>query len=412
MKLAIIGCGASGMTAAISAIRSGADAADITIYEASDRPGRKILATGNGRCNLGNDYLDASCFYTSNEDGDEFLKELISSFSVDDLKDFFDSLGIITVTRNGYLYPRSMQASSVLNALMTELNGAGVRIIYSSVVTSIEKTDDVFMLTVNGSQTKCDRVIIASGLGSGGFEIKDSDTSVMISSIVKNEINIFRNTLPALCGLTVSEDISSCAGVRAKGSISIYSGDEFLGCDEGEIQFTKECISGIPVFQVSRQAARLLDMNKTVTALVDLMPDMTSDELLAYITKNINRHPDRKIYEILNGMLNEKIAKYLYLKAGISGRDEVSKIPSGNIERLIALCKGLPFTITGTEKKEKAQTMCGGVSISSVDNNCMLKHVSGAYVTGELLDIDGKCGGYNLYLAWATGLVAGRSVVK
>ena len=119
MRISIIGCGASGMTAAISAIRSGADPAQITIYEASDRPGRKILATGHGRCNLGNEYLDASCFYTSDREGDEFLDELISSFTAYDLKSFFDSLGIITVSRNGYLYPRSMQASSVLNALMT-----------------------------------------------------------------------------------------------------------------------------------------------------------------------------------------------------------------------------------------------------------------------------------------------------
>ena len=148
MRISIIGCGASGMTAAISAIRSGADPAQITIYEASDRPGRKILATGNGRCNLGNEYLDASCFYTSDREGDEFLDELISSFTAYDLKSFFDSLGIITVSRNGYLYPRSMQASSVLNALMTELNSAGVQPVYSSVVTCIERSDDVFLLSL------------------------------------------------------------------------------------------------------------------------------------------------------------------------------------------------------------------------------------------------------------------------
>ena len=412
MKISIIGCGASGMTAAISAIRSGADPADITIYEASDRPGRKILATGNGRCNLGNEHLDDSCFYTSDEDGDEFLKKLISSFSVDDLKAFFDSLGIITVSKNGYLYPRSMQSSSVLNAFMTELSCAGVRIVYSSVVTSLEKTDEEFLLIVNGSQVKCDRVIIASGLGSGGFDIKSSEASGIISSLVDDGKNSFKKTLPALCGLTVSEDISSCAGVRAKGSISLYSGDKFLGCDEGELQFTRECISGIPVFQVSRQAAIFLDEIKPVSAIVDLMPDMTCDELSSYIRNNISRHPERKIYEILNGIINDKLAKNIYLKAGISGRDEVSKIPSCNIDRLITLIKELQFTVTGTEKKEKAQTMCGGVPLSLIDNNCMLKSVSGAYITGELLDLDGKCGGYNLYLAWATGLTAGRSVVK
>ncbi|MBP1585887.1 MAG: aminoacetone oxidase family FAD-binding enzyme [Lachnospiraceae bacterium] len=411
MRISIIGCGASGMTAAISAIRSGADPAQITIYEASDRPGRKILATGNGRCNLGNEYLDASCFYTSDKEGDEFLYELISSFSADDLKAFFDSLGIITVSKNGYLYPRSMQASSVLNALMTELNSAGVQPVYSSVVTCIERSDDGFMLKVNDSQVKCDRVIIASGLGSGGFEIKNSDTSVMIGSLLKDK-NRFRKNLPALCGLTVSEDITSCAGVRAKGSISLYSDDEFLGRDEGELQFTKECISGIPVFQISRQASLYLDMKRPVMADIDLVPDMSSDELSSYIMNNIETHPDRKIYEILNGLINDKLAKYIYLKAGISGRDEVSKIPSGIIDRLITLCKELIFTVTGTESKEKAQTMCGGLSIEAVDQNCMLKDCRGAYVTGELLDIDGKCGGYNLYLAWATGLIAGRSAVK
>ncbi len=412
MKISIIGCGASGMTAAISAIRNGADPSDITIFEASDRPGRKILATGNGRCNLGNEYLEASCFYTYGKQGKDLLGRLLSEFDTDDLKAFFRSLDIITVSKNGYLYPRSMQASSVLNALMTEINDAGVGIVYSALINSICKKDGRFVLKTADSCYEADRVIVSSGFGSGGFDVKAEGMDIKRDLSMMSDSFEYRTPVPALCGLVVSEDITSIAGVRTKGGISLFSYEELLGCDEGELQFTKECISGIPVFQVSRQAAHALKAGQPVSAELDLIPEMTEDELRTEIYDRIKAHPSRKIYEILNGLINDKLIKYIYLGAGISGRDKVLDLPSEKIDMLILLFKHLLFEITGTEKQDKAQTMSGGVSISSVNDDLSLKGSDGLYITGELLDIDGKCGGYNLYLAWATGLIAGRSAAK
>ena len=409
MEIAIIGCGASGMAAAVSAVRNGADPHHITIYEASDRPGRKLLATGNGRCNLGNEFLDESCFYLSDEAGLIFLSSLLRSFTVSDLTAFFESLDIITESKKGYLYPRSMQAASVLNSLMTEINESGIRICFNTPVTGISKDKAGFILRSGDQNFSADKVIVSTGLGSGGFAIPGFEASGLFSCI---EDLSFKKLLPALCGLKVSEDISSVAGVRARGGVSLYSGNEFLGSDEGEIQFTKDCISGIPVFQVSRQASVYLDQSRSVTASVDLCPEISEEDLKLLLTDRIRRHPGRKIYEIFNGVINEKLLKFVYLKAGISGRDKVLDIPEEKKNTFIETLKNLRFEIIGTEKSEKAQTMRGGIELINLNEDCELKRAPGLYVTGELLDIDGKCGGYNLWLAWATGIAAGRSVAK
>ncbi len=409
MEIAIIGCGASGMAAAVSAVRNGADPHHITIYEAFDRPGRKLLATGNGRCNLGNEFLDESCFYLSDEAGLIFLSSLLRSFTVSDLTAFFESLDIITESKKGYLYPRSMQAASVLNSLMTEINESGIRICINTPVTGISKDKAGFILRSGDQNFSADKVIVSTGLGSGGFAIPGFEASGLFSCI---EDLSFKKLLPALCGLKVSEDISSVAGVRARGEVSLYSGNEFLGSDEGEIQFTKDCISGIPVFQVSRQASVYLDQSRSVTASVDLCPEISEEDLKLLLTDRIRRHPGRKIYEIFNGVINEKLLKFVYLKAGISGRDKVLDIPEEKKNTFIETLKNLRFEIIGTEKSEKAQTMRGGIELININEDCELKRAPGLYVTGELLDIDGKCGGYNLWLAWATGIAAGRSVAK
>ena len=407
-KIAIAGCGASGMVAAISAVRNGADPGSVTIYEASDRPGRKILATGNGRCNLGNEFLDRSCFYTSDAEGVRLIDEIISSFSVSDLKDFFDSLDLMTVSKNGYLYPRSMQSSSVLNALLTELKCMGVEIRYLSPVRNIMiSSDGLIGFNAGDSKEKADKLIISCGLGSGGFDIRDIGLKQLSDGVFN-----YKKPFPALCGLSVSEDISSVMGVRAPGKVSLYSGESLLGTDEGEIQFTKDHISGIPVFQISRFASICISEGKPVRLSLDLMSDISVSELEEIFDDKIRKHPHRKIYEIFNGAINEKLLKYIYLKAGISGRDDVLSISKDKRDLFIGFCKRLSFDVTGTEDKDKAQTMCGGIPALCIGEFCELIDQPNVFVTGEIIDIDAKCGGYNLYLAWATGMAAGRGAAK
>ncbi|MCR4791656.1 MAG: aminoacetone oxidase family FAD-binding enzyme [Lachnospiraceae bacterium] len=405
MNISIIGCGASGMTAAISAIRNGADPECITIYEASDRPGRKILATGNGRCNLGNEFLDRSCFYVSDDRGRTFVDGILSSFSTDDLKEFFDSLGIITVSKNGYLYPRSLQALSVLDALVKTCEDAGVRIEYSSPVTGIKKTGDRILLNFGDCSEETDRVIISSGMGSGGFAIKGIDALGIFDGLGLE----LRKAYPALCGLKVSDDIRSVAGVRAHGKVTLMSEKTDLGEDEGEIQFTKETVSGIPVFQVSRQASAYLADGRRVYAVLDLMPEVSADDVSEMIRKRIRMYPEREAAFLLNGVLNNKLSSYVLKRSGIKNELKTGQIDYDKTVRLSDNIKALKFDITGTESAEKAQTMEGGISLNEVRDDLELKKHKGIYVAGELLDIDGKCGGYNLYLAWATGLIAGRS---
>ena len=408
MKIAIIGCGASGMTAAISAIRNGAGSESITIYEAFDRPGRKILATGNGRCNLGNECLEKSSFYTSDGNGDEFLSYLIHTFSVDDLKKFFESLGVITCSKNGYMYPRSMQASTVLNALIRECNDAGVCIRYSSPVSDIKRSGEGLILTVGGKEERADRVIVASGFGSGGFLPKGTDVTELLKGL---GIHV-KKPLPALCGLKTSDKKITAAGVRAAGKVTLLSEDGILGFDEGEIQFTKETVSGIPVFQISRLASVNLSKGKRVYALLDMMTERSYGEIVSVIRRIASMYPERSVLSVLEGILNNKLAMLVLERAQIPAEIKASDLKDVQAEKIVHNIKELRFEITGTEAFEKAQTMCGGVPVGEIDKNCSLKSDENIFITGELLDIDGKCGGYNLYLAWATGLIAGRSAVK
>ncbi len=408
MKVAVIGCGASGMTAAIMAVRNGLNASDITIYEASDRCGRKILATGNGRCNLCNDVMNKDMFYTSGKAGDELLEHILETVSVDDIKAFFDSLGVLTVSKDGYIYPRSMQALTVEEALKNACDDLGIKIITSSVCTEITSDGSGYKLVCGGKSIYADKVVLSVGLGSGGFLVKGFDLKSML-----NSLNIpFSDMYPALCGLDTSDDLRSIKGVRAKGKVSLFVDDKFEASDEGEIQLTEKAVSGIPVFQISRIAGRALAKGSKLHVLLDMMSEYSSDEISALVDDRIAKYGKSQMYFAFNGMMNNKLMSYILKRSGISNNETASGIDIGRIKKLKDNLKALRLNICDIQSSDKAQTMSGGIELSEVSCELELKSLKGLYAVGEILDIDGKCGGYNLYLAWATGIICGRSIAR
>ena len=414
-RLIIVGAGASGMMAAISAAKNNKDT-EIIILEHGTKPGRKILATGNGRCNLTNKKLDKECFRS--HDG-ENIEGWLKEYDSESIINTFYEFGMLTFDKGGYIYPYSRQASTVNDTLINQCESLGVKFVLDAHVIDIEVCEDnTFKVLAsigfeeNGVRQKkresftADKVILASGgkayssLGSDGSGYK----------IAKNLGIKMIPTVPALTGLKCKENVYKLgAGVRTNAKISLYVDHEMVCEDEGELQLTEYGISGIPVFQVSRFASYgLLDGCK-VHVNIDFMPEFTEEE----IRRNIDLFGKKcqgNIGNILAGMINIKLKDMILAHCRIDENLITSELSEEDINKLIGCLKNFYTVVTETNDFSQAQVCAGGVRLSEVDMNFQVKRIPGLYIVGELLDVDGICGGYNLHWAWLSGIIAGRDV--
>ena len=407
----IIGGGASGLMAAITAAENGSS---VTILEHMPRVGKKILSTGNGKCNLTNLNMTDACFRCSEEG---FPMQVIDRFSVDDTLRFFRRIGVLTTDRNGYVYPYSGQAQTVLDALRDRADSLGVRIVCECKILDIKKTkDERFLIkTDKGNQTG-DFVVLAAGSMAAASTGSDG-SGYELAKLLGHKV---KKPLPALVQLKCRGDFfKAISGVRTEARVSLYMvgrhGDigEFLAEDTGELQLTDYGISGIPVFQVSRYAADALNRNKQVVALIDYLPSYDARELFALLKEQRKNLSDRTAEMFLNGLFHKKLAS-LFLKAvSIRPETRAGKISDRSLEELCEVIKESVYEVTATNPYEKAQICMGGVDTREINPETMeSKWISGLYFAGEILDVDGICGGYNLQWAWSSGYVAGISAAK
>ena len=385
-KIIIIGAGASGLMAAIHAAGQGAN---VTILEQNDLPGRKLLATGNGRCNLTNLRQEPSC-YRGDDPG--FVSHALSFFSFRDTVRFFSSLGIYTVNRDGYLYPRSGQASQVRDLLSMEAGERGVKIRCRTGVKSVEKRPEGgFLVNVEGYSYPCDALILANGSQASRIEGSGPSGYMFASSLGHRIIN----TVPALVPLVSREKIN-WHGVRTEGNLSLKVDDTTVSQASGELQLTSYGISGIPVFEISRFAAKALLEDRKVTLFIDFFPDFDAEGLAKMLEERQKNCPYKKEKELLKGLFPDKLIEVLV------GR-----------KNLIQAIKSFPLTIVDTKGFSQAQAAAGGVDTSEVDPCTMESRITrGLYFSGEVLDIDGTCGGYNLQWAWSSGALAGTCAAQ
>jgi len=404
----IVGGGASGLLAAIIAAESGAT---VTILEHMPRVGKKILSTGNGKCNMTNLHMTAEC-YRSGVDG--VPMQVIDKFSVSDTIAFFRRLGVLTTDKNGYVYPASGQAQTVLDALRDKAESLGVCTCCDSKVLSINKKKDGRFAVKTESQTySADFAILCAG--SMAAKTTGSDGSGY--DLAKNLGHKIKKPLPALVQLRCKGDFfKSIAGVRVDVKVSLYIMDKngergiLLAEDQGELQLTDYGISGIPVFQVSRYAAEALDHKKRVLAVIDFLPEKTEDELFEILKDQRKYLSDRKTGDFINGLFNKKLAA-LFLKAARIKLDQsVDGLTNKMLAELCHAIKETTFEVIGTNPYDKAQICMGGVDLKDIDIRTMeSKLVPGLYFAGEILDVDGICGGYNLQWAWSSGHLAAVS---
>jgi len=398
--VAVIGGGAAGMMAAITAAREGVK---VTILEHKDRIGKKILSTGNGRCNFTNTFQTPACYRSDNRD---FAWNIIQKFNVEKTISFFKELGIYPKDRNGYLYPYSDQAAAILEVLQIEIAKLDICVMTEINVLDIQSVKRGIRVTTDKKTITVDSVILACG--SKAAPVTGSDGSgYQLAKLLGHRIV---PVLPALVQLRCAEKFyKSISGVRVQGTVEIYADDISLASDTGEIQLTNYGISGIPVFQVSRYAAKAIYQKQSVTAVLNFMPDMNKDEFLSFLQERITLCPHKTLDEFFTGIFPKKLCELWIRLSRLPKEMRVSDLSGEQLEKLVLLIQHLRTHITETNAFEQAQICCGGVDTTEINPDTLeSNYVPGIYFAGELLDVDGICGGYNLQWAWSSGFVAGR----
>lgn len=403
-QVLIIGGGAAGLTAAIWAARSGAA---VTVLEHMDRVGKKILSTGNGRCNLTNAKMDKSCYYCTEPD---FPMEAIRQFGWKETLRWFSSMGVLCKSRmETYYYPVSDQASSVLDALRLEIERLGVRVVTGCVPQKLswEKKKGKTRFFVQSSQGNFsgDALILACGSKAAPNTGSDGSGYVLAESLGHSIIK----PLPALVQLRCQgKHYAQMAGIRTEARLTLLAAGKKERVEEGELQITDYGISGIPVFQFSRFAARALAEKKKVQVLIDFLPFMGEEESRVFLKERFAVFGQRKGEDFLNGVVHKKLAHVLLKTVGIPLGEPVGETSKKQRNMLFYALKEYDALVSSVNPFANAQVCSGGVDTAQVDAHTMeSKLVDDLYLAGEILDVDGRCGGYNLQWAWSTGKIAG-----
>lgn len=407
MKLIIVGGGASGLVAAIAAARTARKDTDVLLLEGGAKPGRKILSTGNGHCNMTNEKALPMAYYSDNT---VVLDDLMARFSYRDVLDFFNELGIPSVSRDGYYYPKNREASSIRDALVSEVERLGVRVFNNTKIVKAEKNRDCFVLTAeDGHEYRGDRVILACG----GMAYPKSGSDGSGYNLAMDLGHNIIQPLPGLVALTAEENwVKNFAGVRLDGTVTLQVDGIRRRSQQGEIQLTDYGISGIPVFQLSGDAVDALSQNKKTAILLNFWDNKTETDILFALKMRCKARPDWETGELLRGIVPNKCIATLLNLSKIELHVPCKTISVSSLTKLARNLSQLTFTINGAKDFESAQITRGGVSLEDVDRNLQSKLTPGLYFAGEILNVDGPCGGYNLQWAWTSGHEAGLAAVK
>lgn len=396
----VVGAGASGLMAAITAAREGAL---VTVLEAMEKPARKLLMTGNGRCNLTNlDFSRKDC-YRGNDPS--FWQQVYAQFDEKQTMAFFEEMGLLLQKRGGGVYPLTDQASSVVDRLLLEVQKLPVKLKCQEKVVRMERSGDRWQVCTETWHYEADAVILACG--SRSVPATGSDGSGY--ELAKLAGHTIVRPLPALVPLKCREGfVKKLAGLRTRADLTMYITDKdghgkAVYTESGELQWTEYGISGIVVFQLSRYAACALPQGSKVQVQIDCLPSVKEETLLEMLKKKM---PEESIADALTGMIPKKMIAVILELCRIKRAS--SRPDAETLQEVCHTIKQLSVTVTGTRSFEQAQVCAGGVSTGEVNPKTMESKIChGLYLTGELLDVDGICGGYNLQWAWSTGYVAG-----
>ena len=397
MDIVVIGAGASGLVASIFAKN---DTNKVTILERFDKSAKKILVTGNGRCNYWNEDFDNIHFNSNNI---EFLKEVNTLENRNKVLAFFKSIGIEPTIKNGYYYPMSKEASSVRNALLNEANKRKIEIYNNINVRDIRKENNKFIVTFDNGSVVCDKVIVATG--SNSYYKEENLGYEICKRLGHNIIEV----IPSLVQLVGQGNyFKDWAGIRNNAKVRLFVDNQLMKEEDGEIMLTDYGVSGICVFNLSSIANRKLKGNKKVEVKINFLPQINNlKEYLEDRNKNLS---DRVLNDFLEGLISYKLINVILKKINLNNR-YWNTLNDSEKDLLIDNLVNFTVEIIGSKSFSDSQVCSGGVDTKELDPKSFESKICpGLYIVGELLDVDGDCGGYNLGFAWISGMIAGESV--
>ncbi|KZL93049.1 NAD(P)/FAD-dependent oxidoreductase [Clostridium magnum] len=406
-EIIIIGGGASGIIASITTKDMGKDTA---ILEGSSRIGQKILTTGNGRCNITNRNITSSRFHSKNPD---FFNYALNNFTVEDTTNFFYSLGLPLTTLEGdKMYPLSLQASSVLDVFRMALEDRNIPIYLNSKVKNIQKNSKRFKITTtSGEIYECNKLILCCGGKSAPNT--GSDGSGFSLAMALNHSLV--NPVPALVQLKLAyKNLKSLSGIKFNGFAEIIINKTSIRKEFGEILFTDYGISGPPILQLSRIASCALSEGNSVYMTIDMMPDLSKENLIEFLENHWGIFSYRSVLNSFVGLINKKIIPILLKEASISNiHKPCYELDWNEKQNIFTLLKNWTFEVCDTNSFKNSQVTAGGINTVEVNPNTLESNlVKNLYFAGELLDVDGDCGGFNLQWAWSSGFIAGKSAAE
>lgn len=398
MKVLVIGGGASGMMAALTAAEDPRN--QVTLLERQSRVGRKLLATGNGRCNLTNLHASADHYHGQNP---EFVRTALERFPVEATLDFFRSLGLLTVAEDsGKVYPFSDQANSVVDVLRFALDARGIDLRLGCEVQSIGKKARGYNVKTAEEAFYCDKLIISCG-GAAGGKLGGTDLGYKLLRSMGHTVTPLH---PALVQLkTDTSATRSLKGVRADAGLTLKRNGTTVLTNSGEVQFTDFGISGPAIFEMSREAG----FGGDLILLLDLLRPMTEAALSAFLAAKQTQMPQLPLEDFLTGILHNRLGRVVLKQAGLDLTRQAESLTEKELAHIAHWIKFFPLTVTGVMGLELAQVTAGGVLTSEFRPDTLESRLCpGIFAAGEVLDIDGDCGGYNLQWAWSSGRLAGQ----
>lgn len=398
-KMIIIGAGAAGLVVAICSARLGRQ---VLLLEQNNKIGKKILVSGNGKCNIGNKYIALHRFHSENP---VFAEEVLRGYDLPVVEKFFTSIGLELVEgKEGKMFPMSLQASSVVELLEYEAKRVGVEIVCDCAVTGIEKKEQDFTVETSQGSMTCKKLVITSGSPAapqlGGSNAGYAFATKMGHSLIPRH--------PSLVQLCSDESwVKGCAGVKVAGLAKLYANGEHITEKKGDLLFTNYGISGLAILDLSREVSTRLANFDYCELSLDLIPELSKEKLTNLLLARVKKESEKPLTLWLQGILNKKLIPVILeqSKCKVCTEDALGR---KELNKLVHAIKNLKLSISDTKGFKGAEVATGGIDTIEVNAQTMeSKLVPNLYFAGEILDVDGDRGGFNFHFAWVSGMRVG-----
>lgn len=401
VDMIVVGAGAAGLIAAITSARAGQK---IILLEQNSKIGKKILVSGNGKCNIDNKYISTNRFHSQNPN---FIEEVLKGYGIEIVENFFTSIGLeLTEGKEGKIFPMSLQASSVVELLEYEAKRAGIQIVCDSAVTSISKEAGAFTVETPQGTRRCKKLLLASG-SPAAPQLGGSNSGYAFATKMGHSLIPRHPSLVQLC----SEEtwVKACAGVKVAGVAQLYANGEYITEKKGDLLFTNYGISGLAILDLSREVSTRLANYDYCELNLDLMPELSKEKLTNLLLSRIEEGSEKPVGIWLQGVMNKKLISIILEQSKCKAKQE-NDLNRKEVGKLVYAIKNLKLSISDTKGFKGAEVATGGINTTEINPQTMeSKLVPNLYFSGEILDVDGDRGGFNFHFAWVSGLRVGNN---